>query len=238
MKLIKPNCRVQFTAEDVEFITRVLGRGGAKDGCLVELLGDESTRDMLLDDETLLAAMLEWGACLKVSPHLYFYIMVRHALKRAGIPERDVADYVAELLAEFSAQSRIEAPVVGNSKPPEYFFEMVAALGHANDVGRFAIRAHMGNQSLFLTGVFPERIRRRAETRGFPDLHYYEAIGQSSFREASHHRLAERYHLAGVFETLGDRFREARAALNDLAERVFSLNDGTHGVEGLLRRIV
>ena len=238
MNLIKPNCRVQFTAEDVDFITEVLGsRGaGASSSCLTQLLADESSRDLLLDDDSLLAALLEHRGCLKVSSHLYFYVMVRHALRRAGIDQREVADYVAELLAEFSLQQRIAAPVQGGGAPPEYFFEMVAALGTADDLGRFAIRAHMGNQSLFMTGVFPERIRRRAETRGFPDLSYYEALGRSSFREVSHHRLAERYHLGGVFETLGERFQEARHALNDLADRVFTLGEDPHAFDGLLRR--
>ncbi|HAM73822.1 MAG TPA: hypothetical protein DCM86_19500, partial [Verrucomicrobiales bacterium] len=136
MNLIKPNCRVQFTAEDVDFITEVLGsRGaGASSSCLTQLLADESSRDLLLDDDSLLAALLEHRGCLKVSSHLYFYVMVRHALRRAGIDQREVADYVAELLTEFSLQQRIAAPVQGGGAPPEYFFEMVAALGTADDL--------------------------------------------------------------------------------------------------------
>jgi hypothetical protein len=42
---------------------------------------------------------------------------------------------------------------------------------------------HIGNYSLFLTGVFPERIRARAEQRGFPDLRYYESLGRSQYRD-------------------------------------------------------
>jgi hypothetical protein len=42
---------------------------------------------------------------------------------------------------------------------------------------------------------------------------------------ASHHRLATRYDLAAVFDTLSEQFEPARRALNDLSERVFSIGD-------------
>ena len=72
------------------------------------------------------------------------------------------------------------------------------------------IRAHIGNYSLFLTGIFPERIRVRAERRGFPDLKYFEAMGRSQYGAASDHRLAQRYELSEIFSTLSDRFEATR----------------------------
>lgn len=237
--MITPNCRVQFTADDMEFITSALGEPGSesKSRALIELLGDPGSRDVLLDNEQLLAALLEARGCLKVSSHCYFYILVRHALRRAGIPERDVADYVAEVLAEFSIQKNTELRRHPESEPIEYFFEMASVADAADDLTRFHVRAHMGNQSLFMTGVFPERIRHRAESRGFPDLSYYEAVGRTSFKEASHHRLAERYHLSEVFDNLAGHFHQARKALNDLADRVFSIGEDPHPIETLLRRV-
>jgi hypothetical protein len=107
----------------------------------------------------------------------------------------------------------------------EHFFEMISALQAADDSTRFVIRAHIGNYSLFLAGVFPERIRWRAERRGAPDLPYYEALGQTSFRLASDHRLARQYDLVPVFATLAERFQDTRLALNDLADRLLNLGD-------------
>src|SRR5690242_5098597 len=49
MKLIQPNCRMQFAAEDVEFILSVLGAKTGDSDCLVKLLGDEESRDQILD---------------------------------------------------------------------------------------------------------------------------------------------------------------------------------------------
>lgn len=225
MKVIQPNCRVQFTAEDIDFMVAVLGkkRGGAQS--LVSLLTDETTRDLVLDDESLYHACLENHGCLRVSEHFYFYIIVRHGLRRAGVHDREVADYVAELLSEFSRQERTRCLIPGRAQSLDYLFEMMEALQRADERTSFYLRAYIGNHSLFLSGLFPDRIRHRAESRGFPGLNYYEAVGKTNFRAASDHRLAARYSLTSVFVTLADQFETTRKALNDVAQRVFFLGD-------------
>jgi hypothetical protein len=234
MKVIKPNCRMQFAAQDVEFILSVLGGKLEGPDCLVQLLGDEETRDLILDDEALFHALLERGGCLRVSSHFYFYVLVRQVFKRAGLGDRGVADYVAEMLAEFARSERARCVLPGQTAPLDYFFEMLAALQTADDHTRFQIRAHIGNYSLFLSGVFPDRIRVRAERRGFPDLKYYVALGRTHFRAASDHRLAQRYALADIFNTLSDRFETTRLALNDISDRLFSMSGVDYSLDRLL----
>jgi hypothetical protein len=112
---------------------------------------------------------------------------------------------------------------------------MLAALKQADDRTSFFIRVHLGNQSLFLAGVFPERIRFRAEVRGFPDLKYYESFGRTQYRMASDHRLAQRYEVAKIFNTLSDRFEATRMALNDISDRLFSIGDANYSIETLLK---
>jgi hypothetical protein len=226
VKVIQANCRVQFTANDVDFILAVLGKKQGAAESLVSLLADPETRDLILDDDLLFRALLEQGGCLRVSPHLYFYVLVRQVLRRSGLEDRQVADYVAELLAEFSREERARSVAAGHQAMRlEYFFDMLAALEKADDHTAFWIRAHIGNHSLFLSGVFPEQIRHRSERRGAPGLRYYEELGRANYRVASAHRLAARYDLASVFDTLSERFERTRLALNDLAERVFCLGD-------------
>ncbi len=234
LKMIQPNCRVQFAAEDIDFILSVLGQRIGTAECLVKLLADEESRDLILDDEELFRALLERRGCLRVSTHFYFYVLVRHVFLRSEIKERAVADYVAEVLAEFARAERARCVVPGHPNPLDYFFEMLAALQTADDRMQFQIRAHIGNYSLFLSGVFPDRIRFRAEKRGFPDLKYYESLGRSHYRAAGDHRLAQRFELANIFHTLSERFETTRLALNDISERVFSLGDGGEAVERLL----
>ena len=102
MRVIQPNCRFQFTAEDVDFIVRTLGAKTGDADYLTKLLADQDTRDLILDDERLFHALLEHRGCLRVSTHFYFYVLVRQVMRRSGIEDRAVADYVAEVLSEFS----------------------------------------------------------------------------------------------------------------------------------------
>src|SRR5258705_2943221 len=124
MKMIQPNCRVQFAAEDIDFILSVLGAKIETAECLTKLLADEETRDLILDDEALFHALLERRGCLQVSSHFYFYILVRNVFRRSGIEDRAVADYVAEVLAEFARAEQARCVVPGQSNPLDYFFEM------------------------------------------------------------------------------------------------------------------
>lgn len=225
MKMIQPNCRVQFTAPDIDFILSVLGRKTGTADCLVKLLADEESRDVILDDEALFQALLEHRGCLQVSSRFYFYVLVRHVFLRSDITDRQVADYVAEVLAAFSEIERTRCRVPGQHNPLDYFFEMVSALQTADDRTGFLLRVHIGNHSLFLSGVFPERIKFRAEARGFPDLKYYEALGRTHYRIAGDHRLAQTYNVEGILKTLSERFQATRRALNDMADRLLTIND-------------
>jgi len=234
MKMIRANCRVQFAAEDIDFILSVLGRKLGDSECLTRLLADEDTRDQILDDEALFQALLERRGCLRVTSRFYFYVLVRNVFRRADLDDRSVADYVAEVLAEFAQTGRAQCIVPGENGPLEYFFEMLAALQKADDRTSFYLRVHVGNCSLFLSGVFPERIRFRAELRGFPDLKYYDAVGRTQYRVASDHQLAQRHDVAEILGTLAERFQTTRLALNDIADRLFSLGDAASPLDTLL----
>ena len=234
MKVIQANCRIQFTAEDIDFIIATLGKKPSDSQCLVALLADEESRDAVLDDEAFFRAVLEFPGCLRVSDHLYFYVIVRRVLRRARIVNRAVADYVAEVLCEFSRIERTRCLVRAKSEPIDYLFEMIAALESADERTSFYIRTHIGNHSLFWSGIFPERLRCRSERRGAPSMRYYESLGQTHFRAASDHRLAERYSLAPILSTLAEHFKATRLALNDVAERIFSISDSDPPPEMLL----
>ena len=224
MKLIQPNCRVQFTPEDIDFILTVIQPNVKSRESLLTLLADEESRDIILDDERLFRAVLEKPQCLRISTHFYFYLLVRNVFRKSDLKERELADYVAELLAAFSITENTELRVKKNSPPLNYYIDMLATLEQVDNTTAFYIRAHVGNQSLFMCGVFPERIRYRAQRCGAPDLRYYEEVGRASFRVASSHRLAQEYDLANIFDTLSERFGQTRRALNDIGDRLLMLD--------------
>ena len=67
-------------------------------------------------------------------------------------------------------------------------------------------------------------------------MKYYEELGRSNYRVASDHRLARKYDLDGIFNTLSERFQTTRLALNDLGERLLTLGDVEAPVQTLLKK--
>jgi len=108
-------------------------------------------------------------------PAPVFYVLVRHVLRRSGLDNRNVADYVAELLTEFSREERARC-VTPDGQRLDYSL-ICSRLDNADDHTAFWIRAHIGNHSLFLSGVFPEHIRNRSGRRGAPGLRLLRGIG-------------------------------------------------------------
>jgi hypothetical protein len=236
MKVIRPNCRAQFTPADYAFVASVLPvrkDGGAG---LIRLLEDADDLDRLLDHPRLFRAVLDLPSCLSVSLRFYFYVLVRHALLRADIPDRDVADYVAEVLAEFSQLQRLSQPRPDGEGTLDYLHEMLEALESLEQEERFALQCHIGNYALFQSGLFPGRVQRRAERRAAPGFRFYEELGSAHYRLAGGHWLARRMDLAPVFSTLGEAFHVARLALNHLSEKLLFL-ETDRAVGDLLREI-
>ena len=86
------------------------------------------------------------------------------------------------------------------------------------------MRAHVGNYSLFVSGIFHENTQKRS-LRGGPDVRFYEQVVRANYQLVSAHATARRCELNDVFEELADRFRDVRLALNRLSEQLLNLDD-------------
>jgi hypothetical protein len=222
--MITPNCRERLTADDFDFIVRSLARSRRDSATLIELLTDSETRDSILDSDLLFEAVLEAGAPLRISPQFYFYIVLRHVLKQHHVTSRETCDYLASLLETFSRTERMRAPGGAGDGPQQYVSDLLLALQKAEPTQTFLLRAHIGNYTLFITGVFYERVQHRSR-RGGPDMEFFEHVGAAHFDLAAGHRLARQHALATVLEDLGARFHEIRLALNDAADRHLHLDE-------------
>ena len=103
--------------------------------------------------------------------------------------------------------------------------DMLIALSRATQDEAFLLRAHVGNYSLFISGIFHENTQRRS-LRGAPDIGFYENIGRRNYHLLSSHATARRCELDDVYAELADRFRDVRLALNQLADRLLNLDEG------------
>ena len=222
--MIKANCRDRFTAADFEFVAHTLSQTERDSVSLVELLTDAEARDAILDHPRLVEAILATGATLRISPQFYFYVLIRHVLKRSGLNDRGVSDYVASLLETFSQTARMRSPADGRETTLQYISDMLVALQGASPVQSFLIRAHVGNYSLFLSGLFRSTVESRCQ-RGGPELAYYEGVGRTNFRVAASHHVARSCALTSIYETLSDSFREVRIALNELSDSLLHLDE-------------
>ena len=222
--MIQANCRARFKAADFDFVVRTLSRSPTDHVSLVDLLSDAETRDSVLDHPRLIDAILSNAGQLAISSQFYFYVLARHVLQQAGITDRKVCDYVASLLETFSRSSGLQAPQATGDGGRQYISDMLIALTRATPEQAFLLRAHVGNYSLFVTGIFHENTQRRS-LRGAPDIRFYEQVGRTNYQLVSSHATARRCELSDVYEELAEHFCEVRGALNQLSDQLLNLDD-------------
>jgi len=222
--MIRANCRARFTAADFDFVVRTLARSPTDQVSLVDLLSDAETRDSVLDHPRLVDAILSNPCQLQISSQFYFYVLARHVFQQAGIGDRKLCDYVGSLLEVFSRASLLRNAHVSAACATQYISDMLIALQRVTPEQAFLLRAHVGNYSLFVSGIFHENTQRRS-LRGGPDVKFFEQIGRTNFQLVASHATARRCELDDVFESLADQFREVRLALNRLSDQLLNLDD-------------
>jgi hypothetical protein len=222
--MIRANCRARFTAADFDFIVRTLTRSRTDQVSLVDLLSDSEMRDSILDHPRLVETILSNPAHLQISSQFYFYVLARHVLQEAGIADRKLCDYVGSLLETFSRANRLQAPDEVDNHGREYISDMLIALRRVTPEQAFLLRAHVGNYSLFISGIFHESAQRRS-LGGAPDISFYEQVGRTNYQLVASHETARRCELDDVFEGLAERFHDVRLALNELSDRLLNLDE-------------
>jgi hypothetical protein len=225
--VIQANCRAQFTADDFSFVVRVLAKSQRDAVSLVSLLSDEAERDAILDHDLIYNSVVDEAGCLEVSAAFYFYILTRRVLRRVSLDERALTDYVAALLLAFSHINQLRAP--GEQGPTSrsftYISDLMTQASNCAPEEAFLVRVHMADYSLFLSGMFAERVQAHVQRRGAPSLSFYEAVGQSTYLSMADHPQARRTELQEIFRLLGGEFRRVRLALNTLADTLFHLHE-------------
>src|SRR4051812_29386652 len=222
--MVRANCRERFTATDFDFVVRTLARSQTDHVSLVDLLSDAETRDSVLDNPRLIDAILSNAGHLRISSQFYFYVLARHVLQGAGIGDRKLCDYVASLLETFSRASLLRSPHNNAESTQQYISDMLIALQKVTPEQAFLLRAHVGNYSLFVSGIFHENMQRRS-LRGAPGVQFYEEVGRTNYQMVAAHATARRCELNDVFEGLAERFRDVRCALNRLSDQLLNLDD-------------
>lgn len=219
--MILADTRHRLTRDDAQLAARLLAQEIGEDVHRLEArLADEGI-DAILDDPRLPRALIRNPRGAHASFALFAYVMIRHALRRAGVEDRGLADYVTSVVVNFGRHGRAQRLSESDDEVYDALFELADDLDDRDFRRSFLVRTHLGNYALWLSGIFPDYVEARRWRKGGPDLEYYEEMGRRGFELAADHKLAEEYGLAPLFSSAAERFPLLRVALNDVSDSLF-----------------
>ena len=131
-----------------------------------------------------------------------------------------MAEYLANMISVFTCSSRMFKVQDGDSESYYYLFDLIETLQKSDPVRQYKIYCHIGNYSLFLTGLFPEFVEHQYRyRRQLVDDHFYVGFGKTYYGLASDHHMARYNELATVFSRLSTGFEIFKHLLNYMAFR-------------------
>ena len=191
---------------------------------LILQAGCDITRETV--DEMPQGSGLSWGAqksMVQESHPLqqFFLEMVgRHYAEEIGLRDPQLIGYVAHLLTEFCDADQLFKIRNGAGRPLDDVGEMLMesdpVFGPAPSFDRERqVRKHIGDYTLFFTGMFPESINhfrlRRQRMESFVDL---MKAGKESYYIVSKFEHFEYAKVAPLFAQLSNRFEQCVFGLN------------------------
>lgn len=217
--------RDRFTGADFDFLSEVLSNGEQRT-CIAKLWDDPEALREMLDLKEVLRGILDSPSALRVSPDFYFYVLVRHAFKRADIIDPDLADYVAGVLAK-KLGVHSDDPLQDIARGYTHASDFLAFISSAHGKMKFHLQVAAGNQFLVLIGLFPAFIAKRNQRYGAPDLSFYESFASRAYQSAADSPYARcgKKTSSQLFGSLADAVPVARRSLNRIAEEFVFLGD-------------
>jgi hypothetical protein len=173
-------------------------------------------------DELLSVFYDDIGAIVTVSTRSLFDLFVIKVLyigrqsRQAG-----VVDYLGQLLDRYLYTRELFS---ANSEGKLSLLYLSDLLQQTQQLTRFqnlfeAYRKY-GDNSLFVTGIFPSALRRRRGRRAsFVDRAYYVSTGKTFYGMAAKHDLAESTQQRELLQKLSAYFEVYMDALNEMSER-------------------
>ncbi len=182
---------------------------------------------------------------LEISPYFMFSLLLRRAFKEKrkdikfiektidvlnstapAIPwnknrliglleDTQVSNYIANMLTQFTESSRLYNTKEDGKKSHQYIVDMITDSMQSDNFKKFHIYCHIGNYTLFLTGMIPEYIKYRYEYKRRPiDNRYYVGFGKTYYGLASEHTNARKNRLTDTLSQLSEGFEAVAQVLS------------------------
>ena len=219
--MILANLRERLTDADLQLVVELLSRGQAGDRRYYTELAEKEGPDRLLDDPGLMELLAAHSPLTAPSAPLFLYVTLRHTLRDCGIQDPRLADYLGAMLLEFGHHDRAYRVAPHDDDTRRYLVDIVTELSGAEGRRAFLLCVHLGNFSLWLSGIFPDYITAQNTRKGAPGFAYYDELGARGFRLAADHGLARELELDSLYASVADLFARIRVALNRVSDRVF-----------------
>jgi hypothetical protein len=153
----------------------------------------------------------------------FFDRLTRQAFGDLQLDDPPAAHYLADLLTRFARSDELYALGVLAGRRLETVVESLMAIRDAwewtssgfNPALELKLRRHIGDYTLFMTGIFRDHVERLAVTD------YYEDQGRRAYRFVWETARAEGEPDALVFQRLADRFEQYAEALTYLRKVYF-----------------
>jgi hypothetical protein len=158
----------------------------------------------------------------------FFDRAIRASFADLAFRDDQAATYLADLLTRFARTENLFPR--GTTVPRlETVVDMLVDIqgawqsetAHFHPEHEVSVRRHIGDFTLFMTGIFRERVERTASTG------YYIAEGKRAYHFVSEHARASARATAPPFRRLADRFENYAGAL-DYARRVHFFDPPGH----------
>ncbi len=151
-----------------------------------------------------------------------FVIKVLYVGRRST--DAGVVDYLGQLLDRYLYTKELFLIGQGGRASLYYLSDLLPEteqLTHFQNL--FEAYRKYGDNSLFVTGIFPKTMRRRRGRRSaavaFVDRSYYVSTGKRFYHLAAQHELAEFTQQRALLEKLSSYFEVYVDALNEMSER-------------------
>jgi hypothetical protein len=150
----------------------------------------------------------------------FLELVARHYAEELGIRDQELVGYVAHLLTEFCDAEQLFKIRNAAGKPltdvGEMLIESNPVYGPASSFDRERqVRKHIGDYTLFFTGMFPESINRlRLRHQRLENYLDWMKAGKESYHIVSKFDCFEYTRVAPLFERLADHFEQCVYGLN------------------------
>ena len=153
----------------------------------------------------------------------FFDRVVRRSFGDLALSDDPAADYLSDLLTRFARTENLYPTSAVAARRLESVAELLLEIqrawdadsAHFNPVRERELRRHIGDYTLFMTGIFRERVEHLSVTG------YYIREGKRSYHFVFEHDRADARPQARLFRALADRFEGYAGVLNYMRKVYF-----------------